>query len=174
MEKLFELFITFIKVGTFGFGGGNAVIPLIEREVVENLGWMTPAEYTDSVAFGSSLPGPIATKLAAIIGYRMAGLPGVFVSILSLLVPSTILVVLVFSTYQKHKDEAWLKGAMMAVRPVVTALIFIVVLTMGKVSLTAPVFMIIGLIAFIAVYYLNIHPVLLIALSMIFGGFFLK
>src|SRR6056297_3084167 len=131
MSNLLKLFIAFLKTGLFGFGGGQASVPLVQREIVENLGWMTMQEFTDAYALGNSLPGPITTKLAALIGYKTSGILGLLIATLALILPSTIGIVILSSIYYKFKDSDWLSGMMVAVRPVVVMLIAGVVFSMN-------------------------------------------
>ncbi|RKJ34138.1 chromate transporter, partial [Butyricicoccus sp. 1XD8-22] len=72
-----QIFLAFFYPGILGYGGGPATIPLIEHEVVENYGWMTTSEFSEVLALGNSLPGPIATKMAGFIGYEVGGVLGV-------------------------------------------------------------------------------------------------
>ncbi len=171
---LYQLFIAFFRTGLFGFGGGIASLPLIEKEVVEKYSWLTIEEFTDSVAFSNSLPGPITTKMAALVGYKAYGFPGMIASIIGIILPSTILVIILLSFYLKYKDEAWLKGMMRGVRPVVVILIFQVLLLMGKASFVNLTTVIIAFIAFIMVSVFNLHPAITIVLALVFGGIFLK
>ena len=76
MSQLVDIFWAFLKSGTFGFGGGQATLPLIQEEVVDKTAWLTEEQFTDYVAMGNTLPGPIATKMSVIIGYDLAGIPG--------------------------------------------------------------------------------------------------
>ncbi len=174
MNTLFRLFMAFFRIGLFGFGGGQASIPLIEKEAVENYKWLSVEEFTDSVAFSNSLPGPIATKLAALIGYKSYGFFGMLVSIIGVVLPSAVLIILLLSLYQKYKTESWLQGMMKGVRPVVVVLIFQVVLLMGKTSFTNLATVIIAFAAILMVYVFNFHPAVTILLALIFGGFFLR
>ena len=76
MQDIWQLFVSFTKVGLFGFGGGPSMIPLIQEEVVDAQAWLTQDEFVDAFAFGNSLPGPIATKIAGYVGYQVAGVGG--------------------------------------------------------------------------------------------------
>ncbi|MCK4235643.1 MAG: chromate transporter, partial [Candidatus Krumholzibacteria bacterium] len=73
MNIYWSIFFSFLRVGLFGFGGGPALIPLIEKEVVDHYGWLTAEEFIDVLAMANALPGPIATKMALCIGLRMGG-----------------------------------------------------------------------------------------------------
>ena len=86
-----QIFLAFFIPGIIGYGGGPASIPLIENEVVDTYGWMTTAEFSDTLALGNALPGPIATKIAAYIGYNQAGVLGAGVALFAIIGPSLIL-----------------------------------------------------------------------------------
>ncbi len=174
MRLLYDIFIAFFRTGLFGFGGGQASIPLIQQEAVERYGWLTIEEFTDSIAFGNSLPGPIATKLSALIGYKTAGFPGLFVGLFGMILPSTVFVVVLGSVYIKYKDQSWLQGMMKGVRPVVVVLIFQVVVMMSKTSFGSVSAYIIAAFAIVLVYVLNVHPAITIVLALLYGGIFLK
>ena len=92
-----QLIWAFLKIGVLGFGGGQAMIPLIEKEAVETYHWFTVAEFTDSIAFGNTLPGPIATKMAAAIGYKAGGVFGAMLSLAAMILPSIIVMILLFN-----------------------------------------------------------------------------
>jgi chromate transporter len=169
MSNLLKLFIAFLKTGLFGFGGGQASVPLVQREIVENLGWMTMQEFTDAYALGNSLPGPITTKLAALIGYKTAGITGLVVATLGLILPSTIGIVILSTIYYKFKDSDWLSGMMVAVRPVVVMLIAGVVFSMAKTSFPNWHTYILGAAAFGLVFFTNVHPVFIILGAFAYG-----
>ena len=76
MKRLFEIFCVFFKIGLFTIGGGYAMLPIIQKEVVEGKGWMTDEEFLDAISLTNSLPGPLATNSATFVGYRVARVPG--------------------------------------------------------------------------------------------------
>lgn len=169
MDKLMGLFLAFLKTGLFGFGGGQASVPLVKREIVEQLKWMSIEEFTDAYALGNSLPGPITTKLAALIGYKTAGIMGLVVATIGLVLPSTIGIVILSTVYYKFKDSDWLSGMMIAVRPVVVVLISGVVFSMSKTSFGSIHTYVLGAIAFVLVYFTNVHPVFIILGAFAYG-----
>jgi len=170
---LWQLFVAFGRANIFGFGGGPSVIPLIRQEVVENYHWLTTEEFTDSLAMGNALPGPIATKMAAYVGYKIAGIAGATSALIGTVVPTALAMVGLAGLYFKYKDAPQMVGALKAVRPVVVALLIQTVWDMGAKSFPIPVTWIILLIAMVAIFYFDIHPILLIVASMMYGVFFL-
>lgn len=174
MKLYWNLFLAFFRPGIFGFGGGPAAIPLIQKEVIDNYGWMTIEEYTDAVALGNSLPGPIATKLAALIGYKVAGVIGSLITLAAIVVPTAIAMMLLYQVYAKHREEQWLKSMMTGVRPVVVILLIEAVVSLGTKSFPISITWIIACVAAVGLFYFKIHPAILIVLSMVFGIFFIK
>lgn len=171
---LWQLFVAFSRANIFGFGGGPSVIPLIRQEVVENYKWLSTEEFTDSLAMGNALPGPIATKMSAYVGYKIAGLAGATSALIGTVVPTALAMVGLASLYFKYKNAPQMVGALKAVRPVVVALLIQTVWDMGNKSFPIPVTWVILAIALLAIFWLDIHPIILITSSMLFGIFFLS
>lgn len=174
MELYLKLFLAFFRPGIFGFGGGPAAIPLIQQEVINNYGWMTVEEYIDAVALGNSLPGPIATKLAALIGYKVGGILGSIVTLIAIVVPTAAAMMLLYQVYAKYREAQWLKSMMIAVKPVVVILLLQTTVQMAQKSFPISITWLIAALAGLGVFYLKIHPAILIFASMIFGGFLIK
>lgn len=120
--RLAGLAIAFVKVGLFGFGGGPSFIPLIQREV-EARSWLTREAFLDAFAFGNALPGPIATKLAGYVGYRVAGWAGALVALLALTAPTILAMVGLAALYVEYQDSRWVAGFLTGLRPVVIGLL---------------------------------------------------
>ncbi len=125
--ELLQLLWSFTKVGIFGFGGGPSMIPLIQEEVVELQKWLTKDEFLDAFAFGSTLPGPIATKMAGYVGFKVAGWPGATVSVIGVAVPTVLAMIALGSLYLRFRDTPWMEAFLKGVRPVVIALLALVV-----------------------------------------------
>lgn len=184
MKTYINIFLAFLRCGVFGFGGGHATVPLIEKEVVESFGWLTNNEFTDAYAFASSLPGPVTTKLSALVGYKTAGVLGSLIAILGMVLPSAIAIVILFSLYLKNKEVKWIQGMMNGVRPVVVIMIGSVLYKMGKRAfifenisgINIKMFIItslIGIISGILIIKFEVNPIFLIISSLILGGLLL-
>lgn len=106
-----------------GYGGGPATIPLLEYEVVHRYGWFSVVEFSEMVALGNGLPGPIATKLAGYIGYHQAGIPGAFIGVFASVAPSMIMMIALLSLLLKFKDSPKVKRLTMFVRPTIAVLL---------------------------------------------------
>lgn len=123
VRRLASLAVAFGRVGTFGFGGGPSMIPLIRNEAVETNGWMSDEEFMELYAVASSLPGPIATNLAAYFGWRVAGLLGSISALTGLIAPSGLAIVGLGGLYAATKDSAAVQDVLAGIRPVVIALL---------------------------------------------------
>lgn len=181
MKLYWEIFRAFFRCGIFGFGGGQATVPLIEQEVVNTFGWLTIGEFADAYALVNSLPGPITTKMAALVGFKMGGPLGTLIAVVAIVLPSVIAVIILFSIYREYKDTKWLQGMMKGVRPVVVVLISQVLYKIVKNAFAfeqgnhkfSLIAICISIIAGIALFKLKVHPIILIIASLIFGGVFL-
>ncbi len=169
---LFNLFIAFVRVGVFGYGGGPSLIPLVQVEVVEKYQWMTVEEFADVFAMGNALPGPIATKMAAYVGYKIAGVSGALSAIVGLVAPTALAMVLLANLFLKYKDAPQLNGMLKAVRPVIVILLVQVVYQVSKKAFPNSTTIIIAGLTALAIFNFNIHPAVIIVLAMAYGFFF--
>jgi chromate transporter len=117
--KLWELFIGFGRSTMLGYGGGPSIIPLYEKETVANFAWMNKDEFGNALAFGNALPGPIATKLAAYIGFKVAGWLGAFVALLAVVLPTALLMVLLVGIMSKLSNNPIINGMIKGIKPVI-------------------------------------------------------
>jgi len=159
LSKNLKLFLIYLKIGAFTFGGGFAMIPLIEREVVENNKWMESQEFTDSLALCQSVPGAIAVNNAVFIGYRINGVLGAISAGLGVVLPSFLIMMAVASVFAQIKDISMIDSIFNGIRAAVVALI----LTAGLRLLSVTVFnlFIIGL-TFLGIAVLEINPIFII------------
>ncbi|MDR0362884.1 MAG: chromate transporter [Planctomycetota bacterium] len=123
MRLLPRLFVSFFKIGLFTIGGGYAMLPLIEREVVERRGWLSGGGFLDALAIAQSLPGPVAVNSAVFVGYRAAKIPGAVAAILGATLPSFLVMLAIAGFFVGVKDNECVVRAFNAVRPAVAALI---------------------------------------------------
>ncbi len=169
LTQLWDLLIAFARASNLGFGGGPAVVPLIKIEVVERYHWLSNTEFTDALAVGNALPGPIATKLAGYIGYQQAGWLGAVVANIGVILPTVLAVILLASFLMKYSNSPALKGMLRGVRPVVVVLIAQTAFDMGVGSFPTLATWGIALATVVSLYWLKLHPALIIVLSMAFG-----
>ena len=123
LSKVFTLFWTFFKIGAFTFGGGYAMIPLIQREVVENHGWLDDEDIMSVIAISESTPGPVAINMATFVGYRTAGVLGSTMATLGVVLPSFVIILLVSGVLRRFYDLEPVRYAFMGIRAGVLALI---------------------------------------------------
>lgn len=176
-ENLGQLFWGFLRASNLGFGGGPAVIPLIQAECIR-YGWMTIGEFSNAIAVANTLPGPIATKLAAYVGYQVAAWPGVVIATAATILPTIFLLVLLNKFLKKYAQAPALQAVLKGVRPAVAALMAAVAceLALEAFTIVQPIdwlTIVIALIAVIALWKRNVHPVFLVVSSMLVGYFFL-
>ncbi|MEA4902085.1 chromate transporter [Desulfitobacterium sp.] len=169
MSELWNLFIAFFRASNLAFGGGAAIIPLVQAEVITHYQWMTPAQFSDGLAIATSLPGPIATLLAGYVGYHVSGWLGVFAALLGTIGLTTVAVIFLTNFLMKHMDSPILKGALKGVRPVIVVLIAKTAFDMGA-NVSFNIYsLVIALFTIFALYKLKLHPGIIIILSMLFG-----
>lgn len=123
MMIYWEIFLAFFIPGILGYGGGPASIPLVENEVVHRYGWLTVSEFSEVLALGNALPGPIATKMAGYIGYEQAGILGAAVGVFATVAPSLILMIALMSLLYKFRDSPKVKRMSNYVRPTIALLL---------------------------------------------------
>lgn len=132
MRELWNLFITFAKVGVMTFGGGMAMLPILQREVVQNKGWATDEELTDYFAIGQCTPGIIAVNTATFIGQKQRGVLGGIVATLGMVFPSLVIITALAGLITNFAHVAWVQHAFAGIRVVVCVLIFNAVLKLWK------------------------------------------
>lgn len=132
LGKVLELFIIFLKIGAFTFGGGYAMIPLIQREVSENKGWISDEDIFEIIAIAESTPGPIAINAATFVGYKVMGFWGAFFSTLGVVLPSYIIIVIISYVLNKFQNIKVVQYAFYGIRAGVLALIIKALVSMYK------------------------------------------
>lgn len=123
IETLIQACISFLKIGAFSFGGGYAVVAFIQREIIENHGWISGEDFVNIVAIAEMTPGPIALNAATFVGIQVAGLPGALVATAGSVLPSCVIVLLLAFLYYKFKGFSVIQGILAGVRPAVVAMI---------------------------------------------------
>lgn len=168
-----QLFYTYFKIGLFGFGGGYAMLSLIQHEVVEKYGWLTSAEFADVVAISQMTPGPIGINSATYIGYSVTGsVWGSALATFSVCLPSFIIVLLIAHFYTKFRNNKYVNYAFTGIRPVTVGLIAsAALLLMNPENFVDYKSILIFAVSFVLVMFAKIHPILMILLAGISGLF---
>ena len=130
MISILEIFLSFIKIGLFAFGGAYAVIPLIEEQMVTNTKWMSFTEFSDLVAIDELTPGPIIINSSTFIGMKLAGVPGAITATLSCVVPGCVIALILIYLYKKYKNIPVISEAIRVLKCMSVALIFSVLIKM--------------------------------------------
>ena len=170
-SQLLPLFLTFLKIGAFTFGGGYAMIPLIQREAGERRGWITEDELVEITAISESTPGPIAVNTATFTGYQVCGVPGALLATVGVVLPAFAVIILVSSALSFFSGNQIVKYAFMGVRAGVLALIVKAVVRMYRQCPKNTLSYVIMAGVFIAAGVLNVSALLLILLCALLGLF---
>ena len=128
----FQLFYTYLKIGTFTLGGGYAMLPLIQREVVDRKGWIDEEEFLNMIALAQAAPGLIAVNSAIFIGWRVGGWRGVCGAVLGAVLPSFLIILAIAMVFQDWKELPAVEAAFKGIRPAVVALIAAPLVKMAK------------------------------------------
>lgn len=173
--QLWQLFLAFFRANMLGYGGGPSIVPLYEAEVVDRYGWMTREEFGQALALGNALPGPIATKLGAYVGYKVAGWAGALVALAATTLPTAVMLIALGAALTRFKDHPFVRGMIRGVQPVVFVMLAMMAADFvphafgrGAVSFALAA----GF--FLAVNYLGIHPSWGVLAAMVLGGLFLR
>jgi chromate transporter len=128
---LIELFLIFLKIGAFTFGGGYAMIAMIQYEA-ERHGWLTQEELVDFVALSESTPGPLAVNMATFVGLRTSGIPGAVIATAGIVLPSFVIILLIAKCFESFRDSKAVKGIMSGLKPAVIGMIGTAFLSVGR------------------------------------------
>lgn len=171
-----SIFAAFFVPNIIGYGGGPAIIPLIEAEVVGRFGWMTATQFAETLAIGNALPSPIATKMAGQIGFEIAGVGGAIVALFATIAPSLILMLAALSLIHKFKDSPRVKRMSSWVRPVITVLMAYLVFSFFQESLSSAGIYhtaILTVLSALALILFKVHPAIVVTTSLVYGALLL-
>ncbi|WP_080844018.1 chromate transporter [Cytobacillus gottheilii] len=176
MSLYIQLFLAFFIPGILGYGGGPASIPLIEKEVVDRYEWLTVSEFSEMLALGNTLPGPIATKMAGYIGYEQAGVLGAVITIFATVAPSLVLMLALLGLLMKHKESPKVRRLTIYIRPVIAILLGVMtfeffISAWEGAGLWQTI--VIGGAAFLLLEVMKVHPAYVIGMGLVYGLFFL-
>ena len=165
IKKSLKLFIVFLKIGAFTFGGGYAMIPFIEKEIVEKNEWIKSEDIVDIFAIIQSVPGVIAVNSSTFVGYRVAGIAGALAATLGVILPSFVVISVIALFLYDFKNYPYITEAFNGIRAGVTALMVSVVIKLGKSSVKGTIPLIIAIAAFLSLTFFGVEaiPVLIIA-----------
>ena len=166
MKLLWELFITFLKIGTFTFGGGLAMLPLIRKTAVEEKGWMTEAEIVDCFAISQSLPGVLAVNAAIYIGNKKKHLAGSVAATMGVVLPAFISILIILLFLGRIENNQYVQGAFEGIKAASVALILVAAYKMGKQILKGKLEYFIMTVSFFLIVFAGINALW----AVVFGG----
>ena len=169
IKELWSLYAAFFRMGALTFGGGYAMLPMIEREVVDKHKWATMEEVMDYYAMSQCTPGVIAVNVATFIGYKNMGVLGGIVATLGVITPSVILISLIASLLQTFYDNRFVKAAFQGIGVAVCAILVQAVLKIGKAGLVDKFTWILAIVCFLTAWHLQIPTIIVIVVSGIVG-----
>ena len=172
MNIYVEIFTSFAKIGAFTIGGGYAMIPLIQKEVVERRGWVKEEEFLDYLAISQSAPGILAINISIFIGEKLKGVKGSVVAALGSALPSFVMILLIALFFQGYRDNEIVNKIFMGIRPAVVALIAVPFLTLSKSAITNRYTAIIPVVAIVLIAFLGVSPIWLILSGALLGIFY--
>lgn len=169
MKVLLDLFFTFAKIGGLTFGGGYAMLPMIQKEIVENKKWATEEEVINYYAVGQCTPGIIAVNTATFIGYKIKGVIGGIIATLGVVFPSFVIIMLIASFLSNFADLPIVQHAFSGVRVVVVALILDSIIKIGKTSVNNIIALMIAISAFILGVVFNVSAIYIVIITAVIG-----
>ena len=169
LRELLDLFLTFAKVGAMTFGGGYAMLPILQREVVENKGWATDEELTDYFAIGQCTPGVIAVNTATFVGQKKRGIAGGILATLGVVLPSLLIITALAGVISRLSHLALVQHAFAGIRVCVCVLIFNAVVKLWKSAVKDRWALLIFLVVFAGAVFLDLSPVIYVLAAAVTG-----
>lgn len=170
----FQIFLTFFKIAPTTFGGGYAMIPMIEREVVIKKKWVESEDIADVFAIAESIPGAIAINSATFIGFQVGGRRGAVAALLGMLLPTFLIVILLSILFLYLQGNPMVEAAFQGVRPTIVALITYAGYKIGKTAIYDKTTILVMIITVISLFFFQIHPVFIILLGIVAGILLIK
>ena len=132
MRELLTMFGSFFKIGLFTFGGGYAMVPIIQREVIDRRGWVDRDEFVELLTLAQSAPGPIALNTSVFVGYKMRGYAGALAALLGVVVPAFTVILIVAIYFAQFRENVYVNAAFKGMRPAVVALIVSPIVSLSR------------------------------------------
>lgn len=169
MNILIQLFLTFAKIGTFSIGGGYAMLPFIQREVITNHHWMTVQEFSDVLAISQMTPGPVAINSATYVGYTTGGILGSIAATLGVVLPSFFMIMIIATFFIKLYEKKATKAVFKGIRPGVLGLLAAAAYTVTITSVSDFKSVIIFIISFAVLFIKKVDPIMVILGAALLG-----
>ena len=172
-NDLFDIFMAFFKSSILSYGGGPASIPLMRTEVVDNYKWFTNEQFGDAIALSNTLPGPIAPKIAAYVGYNVSGAVGAIIGVAASVVPTAVAIVVLARFLLAFKDAPRMKSMLMIAKPIVTVLLLQASMElMTKQNYSNIIMYVVSITAFAFVIFLKVNPGIVMLAGLLLGLMF--
>ena len=172
LKELLDMFLTFFRIGAVTFGGGYAMLPILQREVVEKKGWATDEELTDYYAIGQCTPGIIAVNTATFIGQKYRGIPGGIICTLGVVAPSIIIISIIAAMINNFADILWVQNALAGIRVCVCVFIFNSVVKLFKSAVKDKAALALYIALFVIAVFFNFSPVWFVLVAGVLGVVF--
>lgn len=172
--SLLKLFLIFLKVGTFGFGGGYSMLPFIQRELVEKHKVISDEDFSQSISLAHMSPGVMVVNTSASVGYKIKGYKGMILCSLGVIFPSFLIIIILSGFYLHYRNLSYVASILKGINVAVISLLLASILNLCKISYKGIREFLISLFAFLSIYFLKIDPILAIVISGILGFLFLK
>ena len=170
LKELLELYLAFVKIGAFTFGGGLAMMPIMQRELIEKRGWITEEELIDYFAIGQSTPGIIAVNVATFVGYKKLGWFGGIIGTLGVVTPSWVIIMLLAGAISSVDKYPFAQKALRGINVAVAALLTSVIVKFSKKTIKSIWNAVFMLLAFVLIYFFKVQSVWIILTSLITGS----
>ena len=170
IRQLLELYLAFVKIGTFTFGGGLAMMPIMQRELIEKRGWITEEELIDYFAIGQSTPGIIAVNVATFVGYKRLGWLGGIIGTIGVVTPSWVIIMILAGAISSVDKYPLAQKALRGINVAVAALLTSVIVKFSKKTIKSVWNALFMLLAFALIYFLKVQSVWIIIASLIIGS----
>ena len=174
MKNLLNMFWAFFKIGSFTFGGGYAMIPLIEAEVVGKKNWLSKEDFLDIVVISQTFPGALAVNCSIFIGYRIGGLVGAIIGLLGVVLPSFFIILCIAVFFMKFRQYYYVNLIFKGISAAVPVLVLIAVVSLSKSLKKSIANLIIILVSIVSILFFKVNPVIVILLSGLYGVVFLR
>lgn len=174
MKELLDMYFTFFRIGAVTFGGGYAMLPILQREIVENKHWAKEEELTDYYAIGQCTPGIIAVNVATFIGQKYRGILGGIVTTLGVVSPSLVIISLIAAVINNFAEVVWVQNALGGIRVCVCVFILNAVLKLWKSAVKDKAALVLYFLVLAATIFFDLSPVLCVVIAGVAGNFLVK
>lgn len=168
-REYLELFFVFFRIGAVTFGGGLAMLPILDRDLIKKRQWMTSAQLVDYFAIGQATPGIVAVNVATFVGYNRKGVLGSVVATAGIVTPSVIIITVLAMFLNNFADILWVQKALRGINVVVASLLISAIVSLGRKTIIDWITFLIALAAFLAIVVFNVSGVIVVFVSALLG-----